>query len=401
MITYKYKYLAISDNGSKIEGFKFASSPNEIKKDLKEKNFTDIRVQKSVNKIDDIRFKKSILSYNDMSYLFGEMHDLIKLGNNITDTLFFIKNSTTMPEVKNLLNEIYGDISSGSKLSSSLSNSGRIDSFSIIIIKVAEETGNYDKALESLSDYYKDKAEISGKIKSSLIKPIILFIALTGASLYLITNVIPKIGDLFKGTTIQPPFTTQTLLYINDALTNYPYIILISIFLVVFGIVSFFKNEKTSKYKMKLPIIGKMKKMSFQAEFLMSYYLLLNHGVQTTKALEIIRNNTTDVLYVKFLNKVSNNLIGGQQLSSIILNNEEFFDPIIGHMFKKGEISGTTNEVAGKLYDSYKIKTRKYLEHFPLILDTVTLAIGGGILIFIFSGIIFPVIAFIQNMGKL
>jgi type II secretory pathway component PulF len=401
MILYKFKYVAISENGSKLEGIKFASNVGEIKSDLKNKKFTDIRVQKILNSIDDVKFKKSNLNYEELSYLFGEMHDLIKLGNNISDSILFIKSSTTMKEIKSLLTEIYTEILAGSKLSSSLINSGRIDSFSNTIIKVAEETGNYDKALESLSEYYKDKAEISGKIKSSLIKPIILMIALTLASLFLITTVIPKIGDLFVGTPIQPPFTTQVLLSIDHALINYSYLIFISIVAVVSGVVWFFKNEKTSKYKMKLPVIGKMRKMSFQAEFLMSYYLLLNHGVQTTKAIEIIKENTTDTLYINFLNKISNSLVGGQQLSSIILSNDQFFDPIIGHMFKKGEITGTSNEVAGKLYENYKVKTKKYLEHFPLILDTLSLAVGGSILIFIFSGIIYPVISFIQNMGKL
>ena len=401
MFEFRFSYIGLNDSGTKVEGVKFALNAKVIVRELSNKGITEIRVRKIFNSLDDMRMSTSKLNDENLSYLFDEMESLIKLGTNMTDTLKFLKNSTDKKEIKELVQDISGEVSSGSKLSTSLTNSGKIDNFAIVIIRVAEETGNYDTALGALAEYYKDKGEISGKIKGAMIKPIITFIALGGASFYLIMNVIPKIGSLFEGTPIEPPFTTQVLMDIEVYLREYPLIIMGIVIGVVFGIITFFKNEKTSKYKMKLPIIGKVKKMSFQAEFLMSYYLLLNHGVQTTRAIEIIKENITDPHYLKFYEKTIVSLTGGTQLSTILLNTEDLFDQIIGYMFRKGEMSGTTNEVAGKLYQNYKTKTAKYLEHFPLILDTATLAIGGGILIFIFSGIIFPVLSFIQNMGKM
>jgi len=401
MLEYKFKFIGISDNGSKIEGVKFSTNQRKLFKDLKNKGLTDIRINKVFESIEDIKFGNSKLSDNSHAYLFEELQSFIVLGNNLTDSLKFIMNSSEDKDIKIFLEDIYSDILSGSKFSTALIESGKIDQFSIIVIIVAEETGNYDQALSSLAEYYKDRGNMKGKIKSSLIKPIIMFTALLGASTYLILNVIPKIGQLFVGTSITPPFSTSALLVINKIMTNYPIFLLIGIGTIIAGIIYFFKNEKTSKYKMRLPVIGKVKKLSFQTEFLMSYYLLLHHGVQTSKAIDIIKDNNNDVLYKNLLTKISKSLDGGKQLSSILLSYPNFFDPVVGFMFRKGEQSGTSNEVAEKLFNSYKMKITKYLEHFPLILDTVTLAIGGGILIFIFSGIIFPVIKFIQNMSNL
>ncbi len=152
--------------------------------------------------------------------------------------------------------------------------------------------------------------------------------------------------------------------------------------------------------QLRLPIIGKIKKLNFQAQFLMAYYLLVGHGIQTNTALRLLRDNTKDLIFKSFLDEMISLFNKGQQLSTIILKNEKFFDEVVGHMFSKGEKTGTLTEVTKKLYDTYKNKTKRYLNKFPLILDTTTLAIGGALLLFIFSGIISPVITFIDRVGK-
>ena len=109
----------------------------------------------------------------------------------------------------------------------------------INIVSVAEETGNYDEALDNLANYYRDKEEINAMIKGALVKPIVTFLALFGAAFYLITSVIPKIGELFTGTTVQPPFSTRFLLKINDLINQDP-------MLLVGSIILFFASIKLS-----------------------------------------------------------------------------------------------------------------------------------------------------------
>lgn len=400
MLEFKYKFIRNNDKYEKIQGFKFRSNQKRLIKSLKENRYSNIKIFNRTTSINDIRFKKGMIKAGDLREFITELLDFIKLGNNMIESLEFMNKTSVKKSIKDLTGEMLPDLKAGLKLSTCMKQTEVVDPFLINIVSVAEETGNYDEALDNLANYYKDKEEISSMIKGALVKPIVTFLALFGAAFYLITSVIPKIGELFTGTTVRPPFSTRFLLQLNVLINDNPTLLFGGIIGFFVGIYKFLTWKKFMIIQLKLPIIGKIKKLNFQAQFLMAYYLLVGHGIQTNTALKLLRDNTKDMIFRNFLDEMIIQFQKGQQLSTIILKNEKFFDEVIGHMFTKGERTGTLTEVTKKLYDTYKNKTKRYLTKFPLILDTVTLALGGGILLFIFSGIITPVITFIDRVGK-
>lgn len=400
MLEFKFKFIANNDKYEKVQGFKFRSSKKVLLENLKQNKYTNIKIYTRISSINDVRGKKNMIKPGDLREFITELLDFIKLGNNMNESLEFIHKTSVKKSIKELTGEMLPDLKLGLKLSVCMKQTEVVDPFLINIVSVAEETGNYDEALDNLANYYRDKEEINAMIKGALVKPIVTFLALFGAAFYLITSVIPKIGELFTGTTVQPPFSTRFLLKINDLINQDPMLLVGSIILFFGSIWKFFSSKKFMPLQLRLPIIGKIKKLNFQAQFLMAYYLLVGHGIQTNTALRLLRDNTKDLIFKSFLDEMISLFNKGQQLSTIILKNEKFFDEVVGHMFSKGEKTGTLTEVTKKLYDTYKNKTKRYLNKFPLILDTTTLAIGGALLLFIFSGIISPVITFIDRVGK-
>lgn len=400
MLEFKYKIYAITKSGEKIEENKFSSSKNKLFKELRKQNLNNIKINLNIESIEDIKFSESKLNAKEHEKLFEELYDFIRLGNNITESLEFIERNTKNQKIKSLMKNSIILLKGGASLSEAFDASKLIDTFAVTVIKTAEETGNYDLIFKSLTEYYADRAEMQGKIKSALVKPTIIMIALSGAAYYLITNVIPKIGGLFTGTKVQPPLPTKILLNINDFLTNYSLLFFVSFILFIYSIYWFFTSEKTAKYKLKLPIVGKLKRLEFQTEFLMSYYLLLKYGVSTKRTINLIKSNTKDMYFYKIYDKLEQKIESGIPLSKAI-KTEPLFDEILTSMFEKGESTGTTNQVTEKLYFSYKERTKKFLEYFPTLLDNVSLLIGGAIILFIFLGIMSPVVVFIKNASSM
>lgn len=400
MLEFKFNYKCYNKQMESIVGEGYAMSKKQMVTSLENKGLNNINVKSRFNSFQDVRLKKGLLTNAEVYEFLLELLDFIRLGNNISEAIEFIGKTSSKGAVREVCKEILPDLNSGLKLSLSLSQTGRFDKFVMSILTIAEETGNYEGALTDLAEYYKDKDEIGSMIKNALFKPAITMTALLGARYFLISSVIPKIGALFDGSSVEPPRNTRILMAISEALDKYPFLIFSGIVGTIIVLIMFFRHPKFNRFQLKLPILGKIKKMNFQTQFLMSYYLLVGHGVQTNIAIQLQRENTSDKLFREVLHTMEKNINRGQRVSKSILEHSDYFDEVIGHMFNKGERTGTLNEVAEKLYNGYKVKIKRYLQKFPVILDTATLAIGGGILLFIFSGIISPVIKFIDRVGS-
>ena len=397
MIKFKYKIEGINKElEQKVILYRYASGKSEVKQQIKDLNLTNIKIKLVFNSSNDIKFGNNTkLSTEDLLNFLLNLYDMTKLGVSTHESIDFMLKIAHKDTLKDFYSQISKSVKNGFTLGNALENSGMIDNYTILIIKTAEKTGEIDKALVELIKYYQDKKEMFGKIKSSLITPAITMIMLFGASIFLILNVIPKIYALFQDNPkIQPPSTTTTLYHIGQFLHNYTTIsISIGTGIIILSI-WILKHPKYAKVIYYIPIIKNLKKYEFQAEFLMTLYLLVKSGTNINTALHMLYENE-DRIFVKSIYKNIENLYTrGMSFSKIIKKYLFLFDELVGFMFEKGEKQGTMHEVTENLYLTYKEKIKRFLEKFPETIKISTLLIGGSILLYVFLGILQPVIVF-------
>ena len=397
MIKFKYKIEGINKQlDQKVVLYRYALNKTDAKKQIKDLNLENIKIKLVFNSFNDIKFGTNTrLNTADLLDFLLNLYDMTKLGVPTHEAIEFMLKIANKESLKDFYSQLSKSIKNGFTLGSALEISGIIDNYTILIIKTAEKTGEIDKALMELIKYYQDKKEMFGKIKSALVTPAITLILLFGASIFLILNVIPKIYGLFQDNPkIQPPSTTQTLYNIGLFLNNYTTIsISIGIGIIVL-FVWILRHPRYAKVIYYIPIIKNLKKYEFQAEFLMTLYLLIKSGTNINTALHMLYENEQRAFIKLVYKDIGNLYTRGMSFSKIVKKYLYLFDELVGFMFEKGEKQGTMHEVTENLYLTYKEKIRRFLEKFPETIKITTLIIGGGILLYVFLGILQPVIVF-------
>jgi type IV pilus assembly protein PilC len=89
------------------------------------------------------------------------------------------------------------DVESGKTLTESVAKYPKtFDSIYVNMIKAGEAGGILDDILERLAVQQEKDAEIKGKLKSALTYPMVILSITFVAFIFLMTSVVPKIGDI-------------------------------------------------------------------------------------------------------------------------------------------------------------------------------------------------------------
>lgn len=88
------------------------------------------------------------------------------------------------------------------------------------MIKVAESTGRLGQVLESIADNEERRAEVQGRLITALVYPGVICCVGLGAVYFLLSNVLPKIADIFASAKGNLPATTTLLLAVGKTLES-------------------------------------------------------------------------------------------------------------------------------------------------------------------------------------
>ena len=66
------------------------------------------------------------------------------------------------------------------------------------MIQTGEASGTLDDILQKMSVYYAKEVEMEGKVRTAMIYPFILLLASIGASVFLLTTVLPQFADILE-----------------------------------------------------------------------------------------------------------------------------------------------------------------------------------------------------------
>ena len=397
MITFKYKITAYNKSiNQKILEYRYGTSKENIKQQLKNMNLENLKIKLVFNSFSDIKIgNNSKLKNEDLLDFLTNLYDMTKLGVPTHESIEFLYKITNKSSLKDFYSQIIKNIKNGFTLGNALENSKMVDNYTILILKTAEKTGDIEKALLELIKYYQDKKEMFGKIKGALITPAITLLLLFGAGIFLILNVIPKIYGLFQNNpNLKPPSTTTTLYNIGIFLHNYTVISVSFVIGLIILIIWLLHHPKYAKFVYFIPVLKNLKKYEFQAEFLMTLYLLIKSGTNINTALHMLYENENKLFVKNIYKNIELLYLKGLSFSKIIRRYNFLFDELVGFMFEKGEKQGTMHEVTEKLYLTYKTKIKRFLEKFPETIKITTLLIGGSVLLYIFMGILQPIIVF-------
>jgi type IV pilus assembly protein PilC len=306
---------------------------------------------------------------------------LLESGIDIITSLELLRGQMSNRTLVTVLGEVIAEVRGGSQLSAAMEKHPKV--FSTICrrsLRVGEQTGGLEVILRQVADYIEKELVATKGIKNALTYPIIAAIATIGVIGILVGFVLPAFGELYGSLGAELPLITRVLISSSESLQSYGlYLILGG--LIVAGIFVMYIRTPKGKYRwdklaLSLPMVGRVNHLKELARCCRSISLLFRAGLPLTEIMSLVIDGVNNVVMVKALTDVQQDMMKGEGLAQPMDKNELFL-PMMVQMVKVGEETGNLDTTLMAVAQSYEAEAQDKTESLiKLIQPTMTLLIG-------------------------
>ncbi|MEX1045473.1 MAG: type II secretion system F family protein [Chthoniobacterales bacterium] len=384
-----FEYQALQAGGGKTSGELEAFSRQDAFAKLRQQNLQPFKLaakgaEAAAAKSDEAP-ASNVLSRPQVLLFTEELCELLEAGLKLDRALQVIEQRQDKSALRQVAASARHSLREGATFSAALKKAS--PSFSELycnMVKAGEASGTVSKILKRQVDFLTMMGDLQRRVTSALIYPSVIFAAGIALMVIFMTFLLPQLTSLLNKTGQTLPLATRILIGTSEFLGSYWWVIL----LVLAASVLAFRHFTSAgegrawwdKTKLQLPIFGPLLRMRFYAQFTQTLSTLLNNGVSLMQSMQLIRNATPNVHLQDLLEKVSDNVQDGAQLSRAI-SRTEFFPPTMIDIVQVGETTGDLGAALERSAKSYDKQLSVVIERVtaliqPMVILMVALFVG-------------------------
>ncbi len=325
----------------------------------------------------------------------SQLSVMIRAGISIRSAIEGIADQCEHPKMKEILTQIKKDVESGKQFSDALLRYPKIFSpLYINMVKASELSGGFSKMLDKIAVYLAQQIETMSMVRGAMIYPAIIGFMAISTTIFLLTFVLPRFMTIFAGKEAALPAPTKLLLAMSSFMTNYWYIIILGLAVLVYAIVLALKTDqgKTAFDKMKLtiPLFKKLFRALYISRSLHTMGQLVNAGVPMLDTIAITAEISGNILYRRMWRSVFSAVKQGKKISWTLQKNPLLPRPVV-QMISAGEESGKLGEVLDEVSEFYSRELKAVIKSVTAMIEPLMIVIMGGLVGFIAMSIILPI----------
>lgn len=393
-----FNYRGIDRTGKKLKGTLTAESIAIAKQRVRNDGIM-------LTGIDEVKSKKKSSSgtslgsggrikIEDVALVTRQLAILLKAKVQVVECFNALVEQTENRKLKVILDDIRRKVKEGSSLASALSDYPKVfNNIYINMVEAGEASGMLDVVLLRLADFTESQVQLNRKVQGAMIYPLIMIIAGSGMMAAIFIAVIPKITKIFISMKKTLPIPTQICIWISNALTDYWWLIIASLF---FGWVTFKKwsaskegEKKWHSILLKIPIVGKIITMVNVSRFCSTLATLLDSGVPILGSMDIVKNLVSNVHMQKAIGEARTAVKEGATMTGPLLRSE-LFPPMMTHMILLGEKSGELEPMLKIVAKNYEEQVESTLNNLTATLEPIMMVAMGGAVGFIVFSVVMP-----------
>lgn len=388
MVTYKYR--AQDENGKMISGTMQATDELDLHERLKQEKKYLIQAKAQADKNNTKRLKSNAIS--DFAKNIGE---LLGAGVTLVKALRIISEDEPIkPKEREVYVGLSKQVRSGVPLSEAMLASG--DAFPplfINMIKSAESSGSMDKIALQMSVHYEKEYRLNQKVKSSMTYPKILCVLIVVVVAIIMGYVIPQFKDLFSQMDTLPTSTT-ILLGISNFVKNKWYVLIIAavVLYIFFRVLCAIPGIRYAKDKLelKLPVIGKLRRVIYTARFARTLSSLYSAGISIINCLQIARNTIGNSYIERQFDQVIADVRAGMNLSES-LDRVDGFTKKLSSSVAVGEETGALDTMLVSIANQMEYDSEVAMNKLVSYLEPAMIVVMAAVVGFVIISVIQPI----------
>ncbi|WP_227309810.1 type II secretion system F family protein [Acidisoma cellulosilyticum] len=400
-----FRYLAIDAAGRLQRGVSEAESETALVQALRRDGLSPLRAEPDrgtsmIGRI-DLTVTRRGFRRQDVANFTRELAIMLAAGQDLDGALRFLTEMAPNARLKRSLGELRDAVRDGSPLARAMAEQPK--SFSRLyvgLVRAGEAGGTLAATLERLAVVLERERGLSSSIRSAMIYPTLLLVAMIGSVSFLLTSVLPEFVPLFAQNGAKLPASTQFMIESGHILSVYGIFILLA--LVVAGLAARQLLKWPSirmladRQLLRLPILGTLAREILAARFCRTFGTLMLNGVPLIPALTIVREVIGNTAAVAAMDAVSASAKSGAGLATP-LSTSKLFPARMIYLLRLGEETAQLGQLCLRAAEIHEEETRLSLQRLvAMLVPAITIVLGAAV-----AGIVSSLILAMLSLNNL
>ena len=301
-----FKYKAKGSDGKIVEGVISGDTQDAAVALMRQRGLFPITMEargKSSSEgsfLQDLK-KMGTVSLRDKVVFFRQLATMIQAGVTLGNALSILSEQTKNHRLADAIRKIKNSVDGGFSLSGAMKSRSEFSTLMVSIIQAGEEGGKLEESIDRLATFLERQDELRRKIISSVTYPAVVVLFAFFILYLLVTVVMPKFSQVFKGLNVPLPKITLFMFDFSNWVAEFWYIPLLFLVTLAVAVVMLNRNQTTKPgldmVKLRLPVLGDIFFKCTMARSNRTLASLVDAGVPILRSLEMtaeVTNNAED-----------------------------------------------------------------------------------------------------------
>lgn len=384
-----FAYTARDEAGGQVSGTLMAASIAEATQMLRADRKYPTSVQPAGelgNEVPEFSNTGIKVSRKEVIQFATQLAIMMETGVPLSDALSCISSQTTLPKLKQLVEDVSQQVQAGSDFSSALKRHPRsFPRLFTALIQASEKTGMMSKLIVRATNYLRDEQDTVRKVKGALIYPGIMMSFAVLTTIFLLAFVLPKFTSIYAAKAAALPMPTKILMKASDFIVgNWIGLIIGTIMAAIAGFF-YFRTDGGRRVwhyvQLRIPLMGGMFQKLHLSRGLRMVGTMAGAGVNLVDCVSTAQDLCSNSYFRDLWTNVSDQIQTGKQLSEPMFQSPlvpKSVSQMISSAEKSGKLAMVMEQIAAYAETELKEKIAELTRCIePIMIMVMGIIIGG------------------------
>ncbi len=317
-----------------------------------------------------------------------ELAYMLKSGVPIVTALQTVEEQAESPRAALVWSRVRERISQGLSVSEAMAKEkGVFAEEQIQLAHAGERTGELEQVFTRAANQLEAKRKLRMAVLNALVYPVLALVLAFGVAIYLVVSVIPKMAEFLQQGNVELPATTQLLVDVSDwlHLNALPLGLIIGGAIIAWIVVRINPTgrELQDALLVRLPIAGKVLRLSATTSFARTMALLIESGVPLVDSLQVTANMLNNLRLRARVVAARDGVIKGESLAESLRPAKEFM-PMLSRMTAVAETTGDLSETFKEVAEFHDTLLGIVVRRLSVVMEPTMIIITGLIVGFVY-----------------
>lgn len=333
---------------------------------------------------------------SDLLMLTSQLSIMCQSGIDLAEALRAAADDCGNPTLRQVLQEVYRDVSAGSNVSAALGRHVNVfgDAY-IASIAAAEASGTVNEVLGRLADLLRNEIRMRSALRATLAYPLVLLSVAGLVVTALVFFVLPQFGKVFASLGRPAPPITKLIIDTAQLLRDHSLVIAIAVVAASIALWNLRRLDQAAKYwdgaVLNFPLLRDATRALLAGRMFRLMGTMLQTGVPLLEAVRLCRCSVKNRFFRRAFDDMEREVLNGRGLGATI-GSTPFIPPGAAQMIATAEKTGKLAMVMQLIGDYYEDDGERQVKQLVRLLEPAVIVVMGAFVAMVVLAVIVPLL---------